>query len=155
MAIIEFAKAKLVMTKSTMAKTAKEKPTKKNSLTAKIAAEIEELTETQEKVNAILGERPRPTKRQALIAKILTNLESQKKTAEKLETLKKDEVGLRQELADLTDVKHDLTDVKQKAERATTEQLKKAAKAQGEKELLKVIESSGLDLDEIKEKLKI
>ena len=131
-----------------MAKTAKEKPTKKNSLTAKIAAEIEELTETQEKVNAILGERPRPTKHQALIAKILTNLESQKKAAEKLETLKKDEVGLRQELADLTDVK-------QKAERATTEQLKKAAKAQEEKELLKVIESSDLDLDEIKEKLKI
>ena len=148
MAIIEFAKAKLVMTKSTMAKTAKEKPTKKNSLIAKIVAEIEELTETQEKVNAILGERPRPTKHQALIAKILTNLESQKKAAEKLETLKKDEVGLRQELADLTDVK-------QKAERATTEQLKKAAKAQEEKELLKVIESSDLDLDEIKEKLKI
>ena len=76
-----------------------------NSLTAKIAAEIEELTETQEKMNAILGERPRATKQQALIAKILTNLESQMKAAEKLETMKKNEAGLRQELADFINVK--------------------------------------------------
>ena len=124
MAIIEFAKVKETKAKNTRIKETRAKETMvkaekvkvekentlTNSLTAKIAAEIEELTETQEKVNAILGERPRATKQQALIAKILTNLESQMKAAEKLETLKKNEAGLRQELADFINVK-------QKAER--------------------------------------
>ena len=124
MAIIEFAKVKETKAKNTRIKETRAKETMvkaekvkvekentlTNSLTAKTAAEIEELTETQEKVNAILGERPRATKQQALIAKILTNLESQMKAAEKLETLKKNEAGLRQELADFINVK-------QKAER--------------------------------------
>lgn len=124
MAIIEFAKVKETKAKNTRIKETRAKETMvkaekvkvekentlTNSLTAKIAAEIEELTETQEKMNAILGERPRATKQQALIAKILTNLESQMKAAEKLETLKKNEAGLRQELADFINVK-------QKAER--------------------------------------
>ena len=115
MAIIEFAKAKSAIAKSTMAKEAREKTariktTKENSLTEKIAAEIEVMAGIQSEVNAILGERPRATKQQALIAKILTNLESQMKAAEKLETLKKNEAGLRQELADFINVK-------QKAER--------------------------------------
>ena len=124
MAIIEFAKVKETKAKNTRIKETRAKETKvkaekvkvekentlTNSLTAKIAAEIEELTETQEKMNAILGERPRATKQQALIAKILTNLESQMKAAEKLETMKKNEAGLRQELADFINVK-------QKAER--------------------------------------
>ena len=119
MAIIEFAKVKETKAKNTRIKETRAKETKvkaekvkvekentlTNSLTAKIAAEIEELTETQEKMNAILGERPRATKQQALIAKILTNLESQMKAAEKLETMKKNEAGLRQELADFINVK--------------------------------------------------
>ena len=119
MAIIEFAKVKETKAKNTRIKETRAKETMvkaekvkvekentlTNSLTAKIAAEIEELTETQEKMNAILGERPRATKQQALIAKILTNLESQMKAAEKLETLKKNEAGLRQELADFINVK--------------------------------------------------
>ena len=90
--------------------------------------------------------KPRSTKEESLKAKIESNLEQQAKLVAKIEALKEIENGFRKELAELDNVK-------KKAERAAAAKAKKAAKAKAEKELLKVINKSGLSMDEVKEKL--
>ena len=87
----------------------------------------------------------RATREESLKAKIEKNLEDQAKLAEKMAALKLTEKALKKELNDL----------KKKAEKEVAAKAKKAAKAQAEKELLKVIAKSGLSTEEVKTKLGI
>ncbi len=92
--------------------------------------------------------RHRSTKEEVLNRKILKNAEAREKLQEKIDALNAQDADLRQQLKELTDVK-------KKAERAAEAKAKRVEQKKAEKELIKAIQSSGMSVEEMKEKLGI
>ncbi len=92
--------------------------------------------------------RHRSTKEEVLNTKLRKNEEARVKLQEKIDALNVQDAELRQQLKDLTDVK-------KKAEKAAEAKAKRAEQKKAEKELMKAIQSSGMSVEEIQEKLGI